>query len=169
MNDPSFNFMSIDFAILNHLPITRYHTSFPLADCSIGYSTGLVRLDGTSTWLAGLPSSSCFLPALFHWPLGRQYLFGARLLSVLQETSHVAAIHSEAPTPLENLTGCIKVRLRNIEGSTEVLALPDKGSIRNVVSLALAQSLDSATTTFIDHQEDIILGNAASLQDLWCP
>jgi len=95
--------------------------------------------------------------------------FGARLLSVLQETSHVAAIHSEAPTPLENLTGCIKVRLRNIEGSTEVLALPDKGSIRNVVSLALAQSLDSATTTFIDHQEDIILGNAASLQDLWCP
>jgi hypothetical protein len=68
MNDPSFNFMSMDFAILNHLPITRYHTSFPLADCSIGYSTGLVRLDGTSAWLAGLPSSSCFLPALFHWP-----------------------------------------------------------------------------------------------------
>lgn len=68
MNDPSCNFMSINFAILNHLPITRYHTSFPLADCSIGYSTGLVRLDGTSAWLAGLPSSSCFLPALFHWP-----------------------------------------------------------------------------------------------------
>jgi hypothetical protein len=83
---------------------------------------------------------------------------------VLQETSHVTAIHNEAPTPLENLTSCIKVRLRNVEGSTEVLALPDKGSIRNAVSLALAQSLDSATTTFIDHQEDIILGNAASFK-----
>jgi len=89
--------------------------------------------------LAGWSSEFLVLPTCaVPLALGRQYLFGARLLSVLQETSHVAAIHSEAPTPLENLTGCIKVRLRNIEGSTEVLALPDKGSIRNVVSLALA-------------------------------
>lgn len=53
--------------------------------------------------LAGWSSEFLVLPTCaVPLALGRQYLFGARLLSVLQETSHVAAIHSEAPTPLRS-------------------------------------------------------------------
>jgi hypothetical protein len=62
-------------------------------------------------WILNWPRQARWYLSLAGWSptcavplaLGRQYLFGARLLSVLQETSHVAAIHSEAPTPLENL------------------------------------------------------------------